>query len=180
MIKPPVVTLIAAVSDDGFISLGKGVPWDLPRDRKHFRSEIANQWLLVGRTTYEEMTGLFSDVRPPLVLTRNGLFEPSPGHNVKSANAALKLARRMRIQHLIVCGGAQCYQAIMPHAQRLMITRVHTELGRGVAFPEIRSTRWELLYQEHHSADNANVHPVTFQIFANRKTYRLVGTTHAR
>ena len=33
------VTLLAAVSADGFISTGKGVPWHLPADKAHFRAK---------------------------------------------------------------------------------------------------------------------------------------------
>jgi len=67
--------IIAAVSADGFISRGTGVPWDLPEDRQHFRRLTQGQWLFLGRRTFEEMLGWFKD-HHPVVLTRRPLLPP--------------------------------------------------------------------------------------------------------
>lgn len=135
------VTLIAAVSEDGFISKGRGVPWDLPEDRDHFRSYTAGKWLLLGRTTYEEMIGWFRD-HTPLVLTRDLAYKPPMGHRVSSIREAIGLAESAGQDELVVCGGAQAYELAMPHAARLHITRVDSRLGSGVSFPSISDTLW--------------------------------------
>ena len=129
------VTLIAAVSKDGFISRGKGVPWNLPEDRAHFRALTAGQWLLMGRTTYEEMRGWFTPSHHPLVLTRD---EALP-ERVPSVQAAIARATG----ELFVCGGGQCYAAAMPHADRLVLTVVDEVLHAGVAFPAVDAAHWQ-------------------------------------
>lgn len=137
----PVVTLIAAVSVDGFISRGRGVPWDLPEDRAHFRRYTADKWLLLGRITYEEMRGWFRG-HTPLVLTHDSGCKPAPGHRVASVKEAMELAASARQDEIVVCGGAQIYALAMPHATRLIVTRVDERLGSGLPFPGISSSEW--------------------------------------
>jgi dihydrofolate reductase len=140
----PVVTLIAAVSEDGFISKGTGVPWDLAEDRAHFRRYTAGKWLLLGRRTFEEMQGWFSD-HTPLVMTRDAAFKPAKGRRVSSVEEAVALAEQGGQNELVVCGGGQIYAEAMPYAQRLVITRVADRLGVGVAFPKIEPHEWRLV-----------------------------------
>ncbi|MBL9132301.1 MAG: dihydrofolate reductase [Verrucomicrobiaceae bacterium] len=151
------LTLIAAVSADGFISRGQGVPWDLPRDRAHFRATTAGRWLLLGRRTYEEMLGWFRD-HTPLVLTRDARYTPPFGKAVRSIADALTQADS---HELFVCGGSTAYQAAIPHADRLLITHVETRLGTGVPFPVIDAT-WRLVSEEIHAADAENAHAIRF------------------
>ncbi len=159
---PIILSLIAAVSDDGFISTGKGVPWDLPDDRTHFRHYTAGGFLLVGRTTYLEMTGWFSDHRP-MVLSRDSTFHPDAGHHrVPTVPLALLYAQQAKAEELIVCGGAQTYAAAMPLANKLLITRVHDRLGKGIAFPPIDSRRWIETSRIEHPANSRHAHAMTF------------------
>ncbi|MBX7209570.1 MAG: dihydrofolate reductase [Verrucomicrobiaceae bacterium] len=138
------VTLIAAVSADGFISRGKGVPWDLPADRAHFRSYTAGKWLLLGRTTYEEMRGWFRD-HTPLVLSRDAGFQPPKGRRVSTAREAIDLAVASAQPEIVVCGGAQIYAAALPHATRLILTRVDERLASGLSFPLVNADDWHVV-----------------------------------
>ena len=157
----PRLTLIAAVSEDGFISRGQGVPWDLPRDRVHFRAATAGNWLLLGRRTYEEMIGWFRD-HTPLVLTRDAAFVPPIGQAVLSVQQALDLAAKAGVEEIFVCGGSVAYDLAFPHADRLLVTQVGTNLGAGVAFPKIGTPPWRLVSSVEHPADAENAFPMSF------------------
>jgi dihydrofolate reductase len=169
----PVLTLIAAVSAEGYISTGKGVPWHLPRDQEHFRRATRGQWLLLGRRTYEEMLGWFED-RQPLVLTRNPAFRPPVGRTVANVTESLQIAGAAGARELFVCGGGDAYAAAMPYADRLMLTQVDSILGGGVSFPQVNPAEWQLTSQQDFPAD-AN-HPQGLR-FA---TYERIGrSAHA-
>lgn len=141
--RAPLVTLIAAVSQDGFISRGRGVPWDSPADRAHFRAFTKDKWLLLGRTTFEEMRGWFAG-HMPLVLSRDPGFRPDPpGRRIESVEEGIDLAAAAGAEELVVCGGGGAYAAAMPFARRLVITRVAERLERGVPFPAIDPDIWE-------------------------------------
>lgn len=156
----PQLILIAAVSEDGFISSGQGIPWHLPADIEHFRAATAGQWLLLGRRTFEEMQGWFQPGHMPLVLSRRpaGLGEPG----VAVSSVADALAKAAAQPALWVCGGGEVYAQAMPLADRLVITRVRTQLGVGVAFPAIDPAVWQILSQRHHPADGQHPHAMDF------------------
>ena len=157
----PRLTLIAVVSEDGYISRGQGVPWDLPRDRTHFRAATAGKWLLLGRRTYQEMIGWFRD-HTPLVLTRDPTFVPPIGQAVSSVPQALDLAAKAGVEEIFVCGGSVAYDLAFPHADRLLVTHVGTRLGAGVAFPKIKSPSWQVVSSVEHAADDENAHAMRF------------------
>lgn len=136
------VILIAAVSADGFISKGTGVPWDLPEDRLHFRTLTAGQWLLLGRRTFEEMTGWFRDHRP-LVMTHRALPSPWEKAGVSDIDEAVSCVEAGGGDELWVCGGAVAYEAAIDHADELILTEVKANLGEGVAFPAFDKSDWQ-------------------------------------
>ncbi|MDB6003563.1 MAG: diacylglycerol kinase [Prosthecobacter sp.] len=149
------MTLVAVVSADGFISRGQGVPWDLPRDKEHFRRVTQGQWLLLGRRTYEEMIGWFED-RHPLVLTRNPAFLPPVGETVSTVEEALRVAGASGARELFNLGGGDVFAAAMPCADRLILTHVDSLLGSGVPFPAVSPEEWQITSQQEFPADAAN------------------------
>lgn len=157
----PILTLIAAVSKDGFISQGRGVPWNLPRDKAHFRRVTAGQWLLLGRRTYQEMLGWFRD-HHPLVLTRDPNFVSSVGKAVSSVEEALQAAGKQGARELLVCGGGGAYAAAMPLADQLVLTHVDTVLGGGVPFQDFQAGDWHQASLEAFPADAENPHAMVF------------------
>ena len=176
MSSHPVLTLIAAVSADGFISTGKGVPWHLPRDIEHFRSTTRGQWLLIGRSTYEEMLGWFEN-HHPLVLTHNPAFIPPTGQTVTSVAQALQVAGAGGAGELFVCGGGAAYAAAMPWADRLILTHVDSTLGSGVPFPAVNPSEWQMTSRQDFPADTAHAHG---HQFATYERLRLAAGPKAR
>ncbi len=147
------VTLIAAISEDGYISRDKGVPWDMAEDRAHYRSHTAGKWLLLGRTTYEEMLGGWFRDHTPLVLSRDEQWRPAVGQRVSSARDAVTLAEAAGEEELVVCGGSAAFSQAMPIATQLIITRVHARLGKGVPFPPIDPAVWAVTRSTSHEGD---------------------------
>jgi len=162
-----IVSLIAALGKDRVLGSAEGgIPWNLPRDRAHFRAYTADQWLLVGRRTYDEMKGWFGD-RRPIVLTRSprNLRLP-PGHRTASSvPAAIDLATGEGAGELVVCGGARTYASALPHAQRLVLTLVDFQLLEGPdapRFPEWQTRGpWQVLARESWPADAQNRYAAT-------------------
>jgi len=160
----PLLTLVAAVSADGFISTGQGVPWNIPRDKAFFRRITSGQWLLLGRRTFEEMIGWFED-RRPLVLTRSPVYVPSVGEVVASVAEALQVAAAGGAGELFVCGGGETYAASMPLADRLILTHVDSSLGHGVPFPPVNPDEWLQTSLETFPADATHAWEISFATY---------------
>ncbi len=156
------VTLIAAVSSDGFISRGHGIPWHLPEDVRQFRTWCEGKWLIVGRRTFAEMQGWFRPGQTPVVVTRQQTYEVPGGHAAGSMDAALAIARTAGADECGVIGGGGVYAEAMPFADTLILTRVDTLLLQGVAFPPIIESEWRTLSLRHYDADA--VHAYSFSI----------------
>jgi dihydrofolate reductase len=143
-----VVTLIALLSKDGYISEGVGVPFDLPEDKQHFRDYAEGKWLLLGRRTYLEMIDWFRN-HVPLVLSRDSSFQPVTGRRVASVQEAIEIARENGQTELVVCGGGAAYAAAISAAEKLVITRVDRLLSGGVRFPSFEQDgSWRLKKRE--------------------------------
>lgn len=165
----PRVTLVALVSADGFISAGRGVPYDLPRDKARFRAATRGRWLLIGHTTYGEMLGWFQKDHHPLVLTRDKKLTPPLGKAVCSMEEALQEAKNGGAEELMVLGGGPTFAAAMPWADRLLISHVAHDLKAGVPFPAIPAAEWLEVEREEHPADLENPYPLTFSTYERRK-----------
>ena len=159
------VSLIAALSRNGVIGTGDGgIPWDLPRDRDRFRSFTAGKHLLLGRVTYEEMEGWFSD-HTPLVLTRDETFDAPVGRVVHRVEEAVTVTAEEGAAELCVCGGASVYEASLPYVDELVLTRVEADIEGTVKFPDFESgAEWETISEEFHPADDENSRPMTFLV----------------
>jgi dihydrofolate reductase len=143
------ITLIAAISEDGFISEGQGIPWSLPLDHRHFRRCTADQWLLLGRRTFEEMTGWFQG-HTPLVLSHRPLPAPWQKNQIHSVTEAVDRCVAAGVDNLWVIGGSSVYAAAMPLATHLSLTHVATRLGSGIPFPAISDGEWQVTSRQHY------------------------------
>src|SRR4051812_16239569 len=77
LMKGP-LAIVAAIAENGVIGDGRGVPWHLPSDLKHFRGVTMGKPLLMGRKTFESI-GRALPGRETIVVTRDRAFDPSRG-----------------------------------------------------------------------------------------------------
>ena len=159
--KSPRLVLIAAVSRNGVLSCRGKIPWHLPRDVAHFRTRTAGHWLLLGRTTYEQMTGWLKPGQVPVVLTRREGYAVPGGWVVSSVDAAMALTSSHGIGELVVCGGGQVYAAALPFAHEVILTKVDVEVPGDTWFPEVGGAEWEVVEEEAFPADGENRLPMT-------------------
>lgn len=167
----PELTLIAAVDENLLLATAQGIPWKLPDDVAHFRAYCAGKWLLLGRHTYEEMTGWFKPDQHPLVLTSSCGYDPKPGRGVASVPQALALAESAGQEELVCIGGGQVFATSLPHATRLVITHVRHIFEPGdqpVYFPPISADAWREERRLDHAVDDRHEWPFTFVAYVPR------------
>jgi dihydrofolate reductase len=111
---------------------------------------------LLGRTTYEQMSGWFQPGHVPVVLTRQTGYIVEGGWAVSSVRAAVALASSHGAEELLVCGGGQVYRASLPAADEIILTTVDVDLPDGVRFPEWSALEWTVMEQETFPANAEN------------------------
>ena len=166
------ISMIAAMDEKRLIGSGVGIPWHLPRDVRHFRAYTADKAMLLGRRTFEEMAGWFSEQQRPIVLTRGVLPGPPdspPGfHMVSSMPEAIAHAEAAGEPELVVSGGAQIYQLALPFAEVLVLTEVHGEFVGSSYFPELAQADWREVARERFGADAENAHAMSLVTYQRR------------
>ena len=155
----PIVTLVAAVAENGVIGNGNRMPWHLPADLKRFKALTLGKPLLMGRRTFESI-GKPLPGRRNLVLTRAADI-PVPGIEVVRA-VDEALARCTDSPELMVIGGAEVYRLCLPLAQRMHLTRVHAALVGDTRFPNCDWNEWRKVERSTHAADERNAYAMTF------------------
>lgn len=128
---------MAAVSKNGVIGNGLDIPWVAKGEQLLFKAITYNQWLLVGRKTYESMGPLAN--RKYAVVSQSGFN--SNNENVlvfSSIDAALKQLEKIT-DHVIVSGGGEIYKTLIAKVDTLHISTIDIESEGDVFFPEIPS-----------------------------------------
>jgi dihydrofolate reductase len=167
----PVLTFIAALDENGLIGDEHGIPWRLPRDVAHFREHTHGKWILVGRTTYEEMRGWYREGDTPLVLTSQCGWDPETGRVVSSVPHALALAESAAQAEVVCIGGGQTFAAALPYADRMILTRVHHAFPAAedaAYFPPWDASAWREVRTENFAHDDEHAQSFTIQWWEKR------------
>ena len=156
------LSCIVAVSQNGVIGRGNGLPWKLSADLRRFKQLTTGHAIIMGRKTFESIGGPLPH-RTSVVITRNRHYE-SPG--VVVVHSFDQSVDACKDQHkAFVIGGEAVFRAALPRAERLYLTRVHANIKGDTYFPETYLAAWKLLQQEDHPADERNDYPFTFCVY---------------
>ncbi len=165
------LSIIVAVAKNGVIGRDGGLPWRLSADLRRFKRLTMGHAILMGRKTWESI-GRPLPGRTSIVIS--GQADYSPGHEevlvASSVEQALEMADGCGKDEAFVIGGAQIYSTTLPHADRLLITRVQAEVEGDVFFPEVAWDQWRLLEEEKNAADERNDFASNFQTY-----HRVIG-----
>ena len=139
------IVLVAAIGENNVIGRDGQLPWRLKSDLKHFRGLTINKPVVMGRKTYESIGKPLKD-RTNIVLTKDfGLIVPG-GILATSLDAAMSMARqdakKRGIDEIMVIGGGDVFETLMPRADRLEITHVHASPPGDAFFPAIDPKVW--------------------------------------
>ena len=150
------ISLIAAISRNGVIGKGDGLPWYLPADLRHFKELTLRKPVIMGRKTFETM-GKPLEKRRNIILTRDKDYKIEGAEVVHSLQEALRLSSGE--PEVMVAGGATVYEQVLPYADRMYLTFIHQDFEGDTRFPEYDEKVWIEREREDHSA---NEHPYAF------------------
>ena len=118
--------------------------------------------VVMGRKTFESIGRLLPG-RTTVIVTRQSDYQVDGAVIVNSLEAAQAAATDD--SELFIIGGGQVYEIALPLADRLHVTRVHTEVDGDTSFPAVDWDQWELVSAERHGADEKNDHDFTFESY---------------
>nr|CCN80149.1 dihydrofolate reductase [Klebsiella pneumoniae] len=123
---------MAAKAKNGVIGCGPDIPWSAKGEQLLFKALTYNQWLLVGRKTFESMGALPN--RKYAVVTRSGWT--SNDDNVVVFQSIEEAMDRLAefTGHVIVSGGGEIYRETLPMASTLHLSTIDIEPEGDVFF----------------------------------------------
>lgn len=158
------VSIIVAVADNGVIGREGDLPWRLSSDLKRFKALTMGHHLLMGRKTFDSI-GTALPGRTSVVISRGQPQLPPGVCLAHSLEEAVGMARANGDDEAFIAGGAEIYAQALALADRLYLTRVHTESMGDTLFPPWQESEWREVSREEHPADDRNAHPHTFLIY---------------
>jgi dihydrofolate reductase len=155
-----IVSIIAAVSDNGVIGRANRIPWRQSTDLKRLKKLTMGHHLLMGRKTFESLDAPLPG-RAIIVITHDPNYRADGVLTAPSLERAIDMARLD--EEIFVGGGSQIFEQALHRADRMYLTRVHAEVEGDTLFPEFDDvTEWILVDSEHFEADEKNQYPYSF------------------
>jgi dihydrofolate reductase len=146
------VTIIAAMARNRAIGFDGGMPWHLPKELKHFKQTTMGKPIVMGRKTWESI-GRALPGRQNIVVTRKHAFQAEGCLVVCSIEEALEKAGG---DEVMVIGGGQLYEQVLPLASRMILTLVDCEPPADTWFPEWNENDWRELSRRSQAVDENN------------------------
>lgn len=155
----PLISIVAALSENRVIGRGNRLPWHLPADLAHFKALTLNKPIVMGRRTWESLPGLLPK-RTHIVVTRDRSYRAEGCILADSPEAAIEVAGDA--PEIMVVGGAALYRDMLPLARRMYLTRVAVFLEGDVAFPDWDPGSWREIDREVRRRDVRNCYDLAF------------------
>ncbi len=154
------VTIIVATSQNNVIGKNNQLPWYLPRDLAYFKKVTTGCPIIMGRKTYESI-GKALPNRLNIVITRN------PTYQLTDAVVVTAKQTVTDINEIHIIGGATIFQQAIGGGvvDKIYLNRVLADFEGDTYLPLIDWSKWQLINQAHHEADEKNVYAMDFEVY---------------
>jgi dihydrofolate reductase len=157
-----IISLIAALDEEGVIGKEGRVPWRLPADLRLFRQLTMGHHLIVGRTTYESI-GRPLPGRMMIVLSTRPDYRAEGCQTAASLRQALDMAGAAGEDEVFIGGGAEVYAQALPISDRFYLSRVHASVAGDTRFPLYDPNGWR--EELRHTYPSGEGQPLAFTFF---------------
>ena len=142
-----IISIIAAVAENGVIGGNNQLPWHLPLDMRFFMKTTEGHCIITGSRHNESLPEKFRPLRnrTNIVVTRqqNYADETDELKIVASLEEGIEVARKLGEKELFIIGGGQIYQQAMGLADRLYITEIKHQFEGDTHFPPFERSEWD-------------------------------------
>ena len=118
----------------------------------------------MGRKTFESVNKPLPG-RLNIVITTNKEWSAENVVTANSLEAALEKATAAHYKEIFIIGGGKIYTQSMSIANRIYLTRVHTEIDGDTFFPELNAAEWKLVSATECKADEKNAFDHTIEVW---------------
>ncbi len=161
------ISLVVAASSNHAIGLNNQLLWHLPKDMRFFKNRTWAMPVIMGRKTFESLSGKALPGRMNIVLTRQKDWQAAGVYKASSLEEAYAMAEKADYKEVYIIGGADIYSQSIAQAQTVYLTRVETVL-EGDSFFSALGTGWTLIEDYSHLPDAKHAYPFRFQTWKKK------------
>lgn len=161
--NPITISLIVAASTNNAIGNKGALLWHLPNDLKFFKNTTWAMPVIMGRKTFES-------VGKPLPGRTNIVITTQPGWKAEGVTTALSLddamqkAAALATNEIFIIGGGQIYEQSFAIANRIYMTRVHTNIeDADTFFRNLNTYGWKRIFKKDMKKDDKHAFDYSFE-----------------
>ncbi len=155
------IAMIAAMTKNRTIGFENDMPWHLPDDLKFFKAKTTGKPVIMGRKTFESIGSRPLPNRPNYVISRQNDFDANGAALFSSVEEVLA-AIPVETDEVIIMGGGQLYNMMLPKADKLYLTLIDAEIDGDTHFPDWNAFAWQEVEREHHPQDDKHAYAFDF------------------
>ena len=163
-----IISLVVAAAENNAIGKNNQLLWTLPNDMKFFKNVTWGMPVVMGRKTFESMGSKPLSGRKNIVITRKPDWKAEGVSVVNSVDGAVALAEEFNYKEIFIIGGGEIYVIAFDRANKIYMTRVHTELEGDTYFPVIEKNDWILVSSVDNPADDKHAYAFSFQLWQRK------------
>ena len=163
-----IISLIVAAGTNNAIGKDNQLLWHLPKDLQFFKKTTWAMPVIMGRQTFESLSGKPLQGRLNIIITRQKDWQPEGVTVVHSLKDAIFVAASADYKEVYVAGGGEIYKEALPKAHKVYLTRVQTSPEADTFFPELPPDEWQLLSDETFPQNEKHAYPYSFQLWERR------------
>ena len=142
------IKLICAISKNNVIGNENKLPWNISEDLKRFKELTSNNWIVMGRKTFDSI-GRPLPNRKNIVLSENKNLKIDSVEVFNTPEDVIESYKNNSDQKdLFIIGGTFIYELFLEYCEYLFITYVDKEYLGDAFFPKIDWNEWKLIGEE--------------------------------
>lgn len=145
------LNIIAAIGKNYELGKDNNLIWRTKEDMSFFKSKTLNHHIVMGRKTFESLSGVLPN-RTSIVLTTSNMIVPENVIKYKDLETLLRFVENLNDQ-VFVIGGAQIYTELINYANQLFLTEfdaiydgqaeAEAEAEADAYFPQFEKCKFE-------------------------------------
>lgn len=163
-----ITSLIVAASENNVIGKDNKLLWHLPNDLKFFKNTTWAMPIIMGRKTFESIGSKALNGRLNIVITHQKKYKAEGVVIVNSLEDAVFVAKSHSYKEVFIIGGGEIFKSALPKAEKIYLTRVHTNIEGEVVFPEINEVKWHKTSSRFYPADEKHQYSYTFELWERK------------
>ncbi len=157
--------MIAAAAKNNALGKENDLVWHLPDDFKRFKQLTTGHHIIMGRKTFESFPQPLPN-RTHIIVTRNRDYTAKGAVVVHTLERAIEIAQDDPQPFII--GGGEIYELALPIAEKIELTRIHSNFEADTFFPELDENKWKLVKEEFHPTDEKHKYAFTYLTYERR------------